>query len=262
LAEYFSTGKWDPKRKKFEIEAQVLEGRLISIKRDIEDGDYVTIEGLIRNGNEGNYNDYTWGWSLVHFLMSDSKTAKLFQKYYLGLARGKNVHRQHHSAWKNTSFADVKGAEMLEYFKKCLRIKNDKAMKDLQRRWYRHIDELEITSATGLARAGDLARRYGRKFRAKRLYEEAIQAEGAISLVYHRYAQVLESLDEHENAWNAWATAVEMDPFVADYYISWGESMTGNAAKREEGRRLLCLAQEIEPDNLYLELNLERLLAD
>jgi hypothetical protein len=68
-------------------------------------------------------------------------------------------------------------------------------------------------------------------------------------------------MDEKPAAREQWAKAVEKDPLVPEFYIAWGESLLAEAATREEGKRLLKLAQEIEPENLYLEQHLEELLA-
>ena len=48
---------------------------------------------------------------------------------------------------------------------------------------------------------------------------------------------------------------------VPEFCIAWGESLLDEAATKTEGKRLLKLAAEIEPENLYLEQNLAELLA-
>lgn len=259
LAEYFSTGDWDPKRKKFQVEPRVLEGRLIEIQQDMEDGDLMSLESMIRRGDEQNYTDYTWGWSLVHFLMVSSEHAKNFERFYLGLARDRSVPREHMSVFKNTKFAHVDADDQFEYFKKCMRLKGDDDVLALQQDWYDHIRSLEVTSVGGFARAGQTASNQGLDHRARRFFEQAIATGEATSLTHHRYAEVLDDLGEREEAWEAWHTAIEMDPFVAEYHIGLGKSKLAGG-KQDEGKARLRLAQEIEPDNLYLEDNLEELL--
>ena len=125
LAEYYSTASYDPATKKMTVEPLVLEERLVEIQHDIEEGERVGLEQLIRGGNDGEYRDYTWGWSLIHFLMSKPDTAKKFENFYMGLARGRGVEREGVSVLKNSSFAVVDGEEMLASFKKEMGIKKD-----------------------------------------------------------------------------------------------------------------------------------------
>ncbi len=261
LAEYYSTATFDPTNKKITLEPVVLEERLIEIQRDIEEGERVGLEQLIRGGNDGNYHDYTWGWSLVHFLMSKPETAKKFESFYLGLARSRSVAREGVSSFKR-SFESVEGAEILAAFRKEMGLKKDTDLRALETQWHDYVqDELKVSSSRGLARAAQMARRFDRKHRAKRLYEEAIAAGDADALTQHRYAELLEDMAEHAGAREHWAKAVELDPLVPEFYIAWGESLLQDAASKDEGRRLLKLAREIEPENLYLEQHLEELLA-
>ncbi len=261
LAEFFSTAAFDPATKKLTVEPIVLEERLVEIQRDIEEGERVGLEQMIRGGNDGNYHDYTWGWSLVHFLMSRPETAKKFESFYLGLARGRGVAREGISIYKG-SFERVEGEEVLAYFRKEMGLKKDSDLRALETAWHDYVqDELKVTSSRGLARAAQMARRFDRKHRAKRLYEEAISAGDADALTHHRYAELLDDMKEAAGAREHWAKAVELDPLVPEFYIEWGKSLLGEAATKEEGKRLLKLAAEIEPENLYLEQHLGELLA-
>lgn len=262
LAEYYSTGTFDPVAKKFTFQPLVLEERLVEVQHDIEEGELVGIEQMIKGGNDGNYHDYTWGWSFVHFLMSQPDTAKDFESFYLGLARSRAVDREGVSAFKNTTFEVVDGETMLEAFEKELGIKKEADLRALEAAWHDYVQhDIHVTSSRGLARAAGFATRFGRQHRARRLYEEAIAAGDADALTHHRYAELLEEMDEHAGARETWAKAVELDPLVADYYIAWGKSLLADKEKKDEGKRLLKLAQEIEPDNPYLEKNLAKLLA-
>ena len=262
LAEYYSTAAFDPATKKITIEPLVLEERLIEIQRDIEEGERVGLEQLIRGGNDGNYHDYTWGWSLIHFLMSKPETAKKFESFYLGLARSRGVAREGVSALKNLRFDRVEGEEMLASFKKEMGLKKDADVRALEIGWHDYVQQdIAVTSSRGLARAALKSKVSGRQLRAKRLYEEAITAGDADALTHHRYAELLDDMDEHAGAREQWAKAVALDPLVPEFYIAWGESLLKDAATKDEAKRLLKLASEIEPENLYLEQHLEELLA-
>jgi tetratricopeptide (TPR) repeat protein len=261
LAEYYSTGVLDPSGA-FEVEPRVLEERLIAIHRDIEEGEWVGLEQMIRGGNERNYHDYTWGWSLVHFLMSRPESAKAFERFYVGLARSRSVAREGVSALKNFRYDFVEGDEILTSFKKELGLRKDADVRALETAWHDYVQhDLAVTSSRGLARAARAAALAGRQHRARRLYEEAITAGEADALTFHRYAELLEDMQEAKGAREHWAKAIELDPLVPEFYIAWGESLLGEVATKEEGKRLLKLALEIEPENLYLEQNLEELLA-
>ena len=262
LAEYYSTAVFDRKTKKITVEPVVLEERLIEIQRDIEEGSRVGLEELIKGGNDHNYHDYTWGWSLIHFLMSDPVMAKSFEDFYIGLARSRSVSREGVSAFKNLRIDRVEGEEMLDLFKKEMGLKKDADVRALEIAWHDYVqNDIAVTSSRGLARAALKSKVSGRQHRAKRLYEEAIAAGDADALTHHRYAELLEEMKELAGAREHWAKAVELDSLVPDFYIEWGKSLLDEAATKEEGKRLLKLALEIEPDNLYLEQNLEELLA-
>jgi tetratricopeptide (TPR) repeat protein len=259
LAEYFSTGSWDERRKRFEVEARVLEGRLIEIQQDMEDGDLRPLETMIREGGERNYTDYTWGWSLVHFLMTDPEHTKNFERFYLGLARDRSVPREHMSVLKDTKFSTVDGDDQWEYFMKCLRLKDQDDVLELQDQWYDHIRELEVSSVGGFAKAGHRASVKGLNHRARRFFEQAIETGEANALMYHRYAEVLDRLGEEDEAYEAWQQAIEMDPFVAMYHEGLGKAKLENG-KQTEGRERLKLAMQIDPDDLYLKDRVEELL--
>ena len=104
----------------------------------------------------------------------------------------------------------------------------------------------------------------GRKLRAKRLLEEAIAAGTENSLTYYRYAELLDDLDEHAQALVNWEKALEHDPLVPEYYISLGRFLVdqGDEEAFAQGEECLRLAFDIEPDNFYLERNLETILRD
>ena len=57
-----------------------------------------------------------------------------------------------------------------------------------------------------------------------------------------------------------WRKAIEKDPLVARFYMELGTSLIDDDEEWEEGERLLRLARELDPDDFYLERNLEPLL--
>ena len=151
---------------------------------------------------------------------------------------------------------------MLAAFKKYLGLRSDEDLEELEKQWYEYVDnELVISSSKGLASAAFDNLRRGRKLKAKRLFGEAIAAGGARALDHFRYGELLALLDEDKEARKQWQKAIELDPLTTDYYIAYGRSLLRKrGGEREEGERMIRLALEIEPDNLYLEKNAKRLL--
>lgn len=261
MAEYFSTATWDERTGKLTSEPQVLEDRLIEIHTDIEEGDRVGIEDLILNSGRGDYRDYTWGWSLVYYLMSDPRTAGRFEDFFVGLARDRSVEREVVSLAGNLRYSLVRGEEMLRYFRKEMGLKHDEDLLDLERGWHDQVqNELRVTSSRGLARAARMAERHGRRQRARRLYGEATAAPDATALTHHHFAELLEDLDEHDAAREQWARATELDPLVPEFWVAWGKSLLREESQKQEGKRLLSLACELEPGNRVLRDSLVGLL--
>src|SRR5262245_52203329 len=90
LAEYYGASEYDPASKEFKT-GLIQEGRLVEVQTDILEGQLMGLERLV--SSDRIYEHYTWGWSLIHFLMNDAKRAKKFQKFVFDLARGPGVKR-------------------------------------------------------------------------------------------------------------------------------------------------------------------------
>jgi len=259
LSEYYAASVWDPVKKKLEW-GGIHEGRLTQIHQDIEKGEWVTLDQMIRGCQERAFRDYTWGWSFVHFLMQDKTHAKNFKKFYIALARARDVDRQSQQ-YGGDRLKSVNGEDMMTTFMKYMKVKDEDQLRALEKEWHNYIEEeLTVSSARGLENAAFRALRSNRRQRAKRLYEEAIEAGTDLSLTFHRYADLLHGLGEREKAYENWGKATELDPLVPDYYIEWGQRMLDREETAEEGERMLRLALDIEPDNYYLERNLESML--
>ena len=119
LAEYYGASSWDPVKKKLET-GLIQEGRLIEVQSDIASGEMWGLEKLILD--ERAYEHYTWGWSLVHFLMNDKKRAKPFQKFFIGLATGKGIKRESMGMGLST----VSGEEVWNAFRDYLGLKTNR----------------------------------------------------------------------------------------------------------------------------------------
>ncbi len=264
LSEYYGASTWDPVNKKLTW-GLMNESRLAQIRNDISHDQRVSLKGMILGCQDRNFTDYSWGWSFVHMLLESSKYKKNFQKFFLALARGRDIDRVRQQ-YPNFQLKTVEGGEMLAAFMKYMKLKNDDDLAELEKEWYDYIDnELTISTSRGLESAAHRAYEQGREKKARRMWEEAIEGGTETALTFFRYANLLEEEDEHEKARENWRKAIEIDSVTPEFYIALGESLLFRSKKEEdkkEGRRLVGLALELEPDNYYLKKNAKRLLED
>ena len=237
VAEYYGGALWDAKKKKMDI-GLMQEGRLAEVKGDIESGtrlklkDVVTIQA---------YTDYSWGWTLVHFFMSDSKLKKGFQKYLKGLANDKNVKRTMGSF--NLWF--VSPEESLRYLMECLDIKDEQELAALEQEWYAYIDtELVLEGVSGLEKGAVQAMNQGMRLRAKRLFKEALDAGSESANIHYRYAGMIR-YEDRSQALELMRKAVELDPVTPIYWYSLGDLLEDS--DEDEGQRIKKLAIEMDP---------------
>lgn len=239
MAEYYGGALWDPVKKKLEV-GMVQEGRLTEVKSDISLGKYLELEKVI---TERAYTDYTWGWTLVHFLMETPKYKKGFQKYFTGIATSKGVKRVVGGAF---NLKEISPEESLRYFKECFKLKDDKAFKALEKEWYDYIENtLDVSSTAGLEKAAVAAYRDGKPIQAKRLFGEAYEAGGMSAHGLHRYAKMIRPEDKGK-AEKLWRMAIEADPLVGTYYYELGNLL--EKKDEEESKRFKALAKELDPE--------------
>jgi tetratricopeptide (TPR) repeat protein len=263
LSEYYGASTWDPVKKRVNF-GNILPSRAQEVHYDIAQDEWVSLEDLLTGAPDRTYHDYTWGWSLVHFLMSSKEHSKNFTKFYVALAKGKDVERRPLS-YGRTTLKAVSGESVKAAFMKYLKVKDDAELAEIQEDWYEHIREnLHDESARGLEIAAFKNMGQGRDLRAKRLLEEAFEAGSENPHAYYVYAELLDDLDEKAKAREYWEKAVEGDPLVPEYYIALGEHLVENGNQEDflVGEECLRLALDIEPDNFYLERNLEKILRD
>jgi len=239
LSEYYGGAHWDPESKKLDV-GLIQEGRLTEVKSDISLGKFIELEEVVKVDA---YTDYTWGWTLVHFLMETPKYKKGFQKYVTGLAGSKGVKRVVGGAF---NLEEVSPEESLRYFRECLKLSTDKAVEDLQKEWYDYIQNtLQVSSTAGLEKAATAAYRDGKPIQAKRLFGEAYAAGGMSANGLHRYARMVRPQDK-ALAEKLWKEAIEQDPLVGTYYFELARLKEGQ--DEEEAKRLKALAKELDPE--------------
>jgi hypothetical protein len=252
LAEYYGASHWDPEKKKLST-GLILEGRLCEVQEDIAKGDLEPLEELVRS--EGDYKHYTWGWSLVYFLMNDPRYQPKFQKFVFTLARGKGVQRESMGVG---TLQTVKADEVWRVFREELGLKDAAAVKALESEWHKAIEVLKPATLAGLEKAG-MSAASERPLRATRLLKEAIEKGSRNPLVYSRYAELLLGKDRRLDAVEAYKKAVEIDPLDGQFYAKLGHAMMyGNkdAPSNAEANRLIALGKDLGYDTPWIEIAL------
>lgn len=253
VAEYYGASRYEPETKKFST-GLVLEGRLAEVKRDVMAGEMMGLRKLI--ATEGLYDHYTWGWTLVHFLMGDPKTNKAFKKFMLALPQDKDVKRV------SRGFGNLKtctAEEVLRVFMDRMDLESEEDLLALEERWHVYVKEqLDFVSARGLELAAVSAQRAGMPIKAKSLFGEAIEQGTTNPMTFHHYAELLERDGDRAGAISQWRRAIELDPLGAEYYLSMGEAMY-HSGDEAQGLQRMRLAREIDPDVISWGFDLELL---
>ena len=250
MAEYYGASRWDPKRKKLEI-GLLQEGRLTEVQTDIAAGEMMTLEKLILE--DGAYEHYTWGWTLAHYLMNHKKLRKPFMKYFTGLAQDKGVRRERGF----TNLKTVTPEENWRLFREYLGLETDGQVAAFEKDWHRYVQGLEIADAYGLEKAAFAASGTGRKIRAKRLYGEAVAAGSQNPVLYHRYAELLQSEGEGAEARRMWRRAIELDPLEPQFYAELGQALKRDSSTEAEGEKLIAIAKELGHDDPWMVIDLD-----
>jgi tetratricopeptide (TPR) repeat protein len=243
LAEYYGASRWDRATKKLTV-GLVQEGRLTEVLEDIRRGTWHKLEDYL--SNKLGYEDYTWGWSFVHFMMSTPKYAARFRKFFLSLARGSDVKRSQFRGNMRT----VEGPAILEAFRKSMGITD---LAPLEKEWHEYIQNgLKITTERGFEEAGHAAWRNGQTIKAKRFYKEALEKGSRSPEVHANYADALLRDSKVDEAVELLKKGVAFDPLNGRLYMALGNAvgMKEGEESKKESRRLRLLAREIDPDNV------------
>ncbi|MBL8858693.1 MAG: hypothetical protein JNL28_09325 [Planctomycetes bacterium] len=248
LAEYYGASRWDPATKKFET-GLIQEGRLCEIQTDIAGGEKVTLETLITT--EGMYQHYTWGWSLVHFLMNDSRYDDKFQKFFFALSKSRDAKREQIG---RDGLSTMKQSEVWKLFRSELGLKDADAVRKLEVDWYNYIDQkLVLVTESGLGKAGFAASDTGRKIRAQRLFKEAIDKGSKNALVFHRYAELLDAEGKASEARAMLEAAIALNPLEGKFYNSLGHRL--KMRNDPEGSRWIALGEELGYEDNWIDLS-------
>ena len=136
VSEYYGGALWNDKKKGLDI-GLIQEGRLSSVLSQYDGGKRFSLVEML---SQPKYEDYSWGWTLVHFMMGDKRYKKGFQNYLKGIANDRKVNRI--KMGLGAQIIDgIEPAESVEYFKKSLKLKSDEDVATFEKEWYAYIDE-------------------------------------------------------------------------------------------------------------------------
>jgi hypothetical protein len=247
MAEYYGASSWDPVKKKFSV-GLMQEGRLCQIESDVAGGETMSLVKLV--STEGLFEHYTWGWSLVHFLMSDSKYAAKFQKFFRALPEAKGVQRQ--NAGNNGEMYTIRQEDVFTIFQREMGLKDADAVRKMDAEWHDYVtSKLGLVTVYGYERAGLLAKQEKRPIRATRLLKTAIEKGSKNALVYKALGQIYADDGKLDEAKKTWKKGIELDPLDADLYAAMSRAL--KRPEKEESARLRLLALELGADDPFLQ---------
>jgi tetratricopeptide (TPR) repeat protein len=249
LAEYYGASEWDADAKKMVI-GRLQEGRLAVIQDAIRLGEMQKLEELIRI-QHGAFDaiHYAWGWSFVHYLMSDRTKADGFKKFYLALARDNGVKRV--PAFRD--FKQVEADEQIRLLKKHLNVKD---LAELEQGWHAYVKQLKAASAGGYRNAGELALARNLPIKAQRFFKTAIEMGDKSCMTHFGYGRALYQKAKHAEAIEQFEKALAIDPLQGRFWMYLADAKERVKAPAEELARLRKLALEIEPDDYELMLRI------
>lgn len=243
LSEYYGGAKFDQDSGKLEV-GLIHNGRLATIKGEMERGDKIELEHMITTQG---FEDYTWGWSFVHFLMNDKTHRKNFKKFFIGLATDKNIRRERGMA--NLKF--VKGEEVLRFFMQTMKIEDMDALRELEMKWYDYInEELTFTGENALIWEAKTAKSLGEDKRALELYEKAFEKnfDGAPASAHFDYYRMLNDR-RGSKAVKHLEAAVSKAPMTAIFRYTLGDILRDKKGTQKElGEFHIAVAKELDPD--------------
>lgn len=258
MAEYLGSSEVDVKAKTVKP-GGIVGFRLAEVRADIERGRHYGLAELMGGG--GAYEDYSWGWSFVHFMMQTPAHAKRFRQYFFDLAKAKDVNRLRGAFNLET----VSGDESLRVFMKRFGIDSLDA---IQSEWYAHIEKMATPGVLGLEQAGIDAFWKGMwKFRAPRLLKAAIDGGSTKPQVFVLYSRSLRIAAGRErdpskaDAVRDEAMAVlekgieKCDPLDSDLRAEIGFAMY-ERGRKDDAKKMIELAREMNPEEPYLDIEI------
>ncbi|HZO10118.1 MAG TPA: hypothetical protein VFC77_12105, partial [Myxococcota bacterium] len=196
---------------------------------------------------------YTWGWSLVHFLMNDPRYTAKFQRFFTSLPDSKGAEK---ISINFGNFYTIREEDVLAAFVRELGLKNADGVRRLEVEWHDYVEgKLHLVSRSGLEKAGFAAKAVDRKIRATRLLKEAIAQGSRNPLAYHSLAEIYAEDGKRSDAMETWKKALEIDPLNGAIYARMAFFLPDG--EKAERQRLQALAAELGSDDFWTYLDLE-----
>ncbi|MCR9244854.1 MAG: tetratricopeptide repeat protein [bacterium] len=249
LAEYYGASEWDADKKKMII-GNLQEGRLAVLQDAIRNDEWQGLEDLIRLPQRSfNAIHYAWGWSFVHYLMSDKKSAKAFKKFYLALGRDKSIKRVPHFS----RIMKVEPEEQIRVFKKFMKVKE---LSEFEAGWHAYVKGLRAASGDGYRRAGDIALARGMPLKAQRYFKTALEMGDKNCMTHFGYGRALYQKSKYKEAREQFELAIGIDPLQGRFWMYLADAKEKLKAQKADIERMRNLALEIDPDDYSLMLRL------
>jgi tetratricopeptide (TPR) repeat protein len=244
LAEYYGASEWDPAKKEM-ITGALQEGRLAVIQDAIKADEWQKLEPLIRlKHGEFNALHYAWGWSFVHYLLSNKRYENKFKSFYLALARDRDIKRV-------PAFYDMKEVEADEQIRALKKYLGVKELGELEKEWHDYVKNLQPASYRGYHQAGTIALARGMPIKAQRYFSTALDMGSKNPLTHYGYGRALAQKSKYDEAIEQFDKAIAMDPLNGMFYVQKAQTLRrkDKDGNKDASGRLIQLAKEIEPDN-------------
>ncbi|MDA1195889.1 MAG: tetratricopeptide repeat protein [Planctomycetota bacterium] len=247
MAEYYGASEWNAETKEMRV-GGIQSSRLCVLWAQVEEREkrdkhtaWQGLQALIEMDRIGAV-EYSWAWSLCHFLLSSEQYGKGFRKFYKDLGTDKKVKRVAYGP-----FVTVPAAEQIELLLKSLKVKSIEA---LEKEWHDYIRKELALDLVDLdyAGAGWIMSLYGERKKAEEFFEKAVAAGEQSGYVYYSYGKLLYDQGQRDRAGELIQKALDVDPFHARAWMTKGLCHI-RKGRREEGLKFIDLAMEIDPDD-------------
>lgn len=253
LAEYYGASSWNPKTKKMTV-GGIQEGRLAVLQDAVglnkiskttggsNKENWLGLEEMMRIPRFSAIH-YAWGWSFVHFLMSNGKYRSKFKKYYIDLAKNKKIKKVRDMRDR----LSVEPDEQIKWLKRYLGVRD---LKVLEKEWHAYIRKMKAATAEGYHWAGTFANGRNMPIKAQRLFGIAIKMGSTNPMTWVGLGQAQSRKDKDTLAVESFNTAIDMDPLTGMFYVYKARVLEGGGdAGKAQAKKLRALALEVEPDN-------------
>lgn len=247
MAEYYGASEWDPVKKEMKI-GGIQSARLCVLWSQVHEREtkgkgraWQSLEELMRMPRIGAI-EYSWAWSLCHFLLSTEKYAKGFKKFFKAIGLDRHLHRV-----SDGTFLEVPPDDQIELLLRCLHVKS---LSVLEQEWHDYIRTKLALDKVHLdyAGAGWIMSLYGERKKAESFFEKAVAQGKQSAYVYYSYGRLLHDEGQGARALEMVRKAVALDPFHARAWMIEGECDV-EQGRAKDGMRKIELAMELDPDD-------------